>query len=52
MVIGLKRSANDLHNMDQLMPLPPHYLVLYSSAERSYLFLVPAYQCCSAKEAA
>jgi len=28
MVISLKRDANDLH-MVQLMPLPPHHLLLH-----------------------
>jgi len=44
MVIFLEQGANDLH-MVQLIPLPPHYLLLHLT------FLVPAYPSCVGKEA-
>jgi len=46
MIICLERGANDLH-MVQLMPLPPHHLLLHIGST----FLVPAYPGCPAKEA-
>jgi len=45
MVICLLRGANDLH-MVQLMPLPPHHLLIHGLT-----FLVPAYPVCPGKEA-
>jgi len=41
MVICLEQGANDLH-MVQLMPLPPHHLLLQLNPEW-FTFLVPAY---------
>ena len=41
MVICLEQGANDLH-MVQLMPLPPHHLLLQQNPEWFNL-LVPAY---------
>ena len=49
MVICLERGANDLH-MVQLMPLPPHHLLLQQNPEWSIL-LVPAYPGCPGKKA-
>ena len=40
-VICLQRGENDLH-MVQLMPLPPHHLLLHQNLEW-FTFLVPAY---------
>jgi len=37
MVICLERGANDLH-MVQLMPLPPHHLLLYSKIKNGLPF--------------
>ena len=47
MVICLERSANDLH-MVQLMPLPPHHLLLQHNPEW-FILLVPAYPGCPGK---
>ena len=41
MVICLERGANDLH-MVQLMPLPPHHLLLQQNPEW-FILLEPAY---------
>jgi len=49
MVVYLERGANDLH-MIQLMPLPPHYLLLRENPEW-FTFLVPAYRGCPGKKA-
>ena len=49
MVICLERGANDLH-MVQLMPLPPHHLLLQQNPEL-FTLLVPAYQDCPGKKA-
>jgi len=49
MVICLVRGANDLH-MVQLMPLPPHHLLLHK-IQTGLTFLEPAYPGCSGKEA-
>ena len=49
MVICLERDADDLH-MVQLMPLPPHHLLLQQNPEW-FIFLVPAYPGCSGKKA-
>jgi len=46
-VIHLERGANDLH-MVQLMPLPPHHLLLQQNPEW-FTFLVPAHPRCSGK---
>ena len=43
-VICLERDANDLH-MVQLMPLPPHHLLLQKKSEW-FTSLVPAYPGC------
>jgi len=48
MVICLERGANDLH-MVQLMPLPPHNLLLQQNPEW-FTFLVPAYPGCHRKK--
>jgi len=39
MIVCLKRGANILH-MVQLMPLPPHHLLLHQNPERFYLSAV------------
>jgi len=44
MVICLERDASDLH-MVQLMPLPPHHLLLHSNPDWFYS-LMPAYAAC------
>jgi len=49
MVICLDRGANDLH-MVQLMPLPPHHLLLQHNPEW-FTYLVPAYPGCPGKKA-
>jgi len=49
MVICLERGANELH-MVQLMPLPPHHLLLQYSSEW-FTFPVPAYPDCPGKKA-
>ena len=49
MVICLERGANDLH-MVQLMPLPPHHLLLQQNPEW-FILLVPAYPGCPGKKA-
>ena len=49
MVICMERGANDLH-MVQLMPLPPHHLLLQQNPEWLIL-LVPAYPGCPRKKA-
>ena len=41
MVVCLERGANDLH-MVQLMPLPPHLLLLQQNPEW-FILLLPAY---------
>ena len=43
-VICMERGANDLH-MVQLMPLPPHHLLLQYNPEW-FTFPVPAYAGC------
>jgi len=48
MVICLKRGANELY-MVQLMPLPPHHLLLLQNPEW-FTFLVPAYPGCPGKK--
>ena len=45
----LERGANDLH-MVQLMPLPPHQLLLQQNPEW-FILLVPAYPGCPGKKA-
>ena len=47
MVICLESGANDMH-MVELMPLPPHHLLLQSNPEW-FTFLVPAYPGCPGK---
>jgi len=47
MVICLDQDANDLH-MVQLMPLPPHHLLLQQNPEQ-FTFLMPAYPGCPGK---
>ena len=47
MVICQQRGANDLH-MVQLMPLPPHHLLLQQNPEW-FILLVPAYPGCPGK---
>ena len=49
MVICLERGANDLH-MVQLMPLPPHHLLLQQNPER-FILLVLTYPGCPGKKA-
>jgi len=49
MVICLERGVNDLH-MVQLMPLPPHRLLLQKNPAW-YTFLVPAYRGCPEEKA-
>ena len=49
MVVCLLRGANDLH-MVQLMPLPPHHLLLQQNPEW-FIILVPAYPGCPGKKA-
>jgi len=49
MVICLERGANDLHIV-QLMPLPPHHLLLHQSPI-GFTLIVPAYAGCAGKEA-
>jgi len=49
MVICLERGANDLR-MFQLMPLPPHHLLLQKNTEW-FTFLVLAYPGCPGKMA-
>jgi len=46
-IVCLERGANDLH-MVQLMPLPPHHLLLQHYPER-FILLVPAYLGCPGK---
>jgi len=46
-VMCLERGANDLHVV-QLMPLPPHHLLLQYNPEW-FTFLVPAYPDCPGK---
>ena len=46
-VLCLERGANDLH-MVQLMPLPPHHLLLQQNPEW-FILLVPAYPGCPGK---
>jgi len=46
-IICLEQGANDLH-MVQLMPLPPHHLLLQQNPEW-FTFLVPAYPGCPKK---
>jgi len=48
-VIFLERGANGLC-MVQLMPLPPHHLLLQENPEW-FTFLVPAYPGCPGKKA-
>jgi len=48
MVICLKGGANDLH-MVQLMPLPPHHLLLQYNPVW-FTFLVPAHPGCPGKK--
>ena len=50
MVICLERDANDLH-MVQLMPLPPHHVLLQQNQEWWFIRLVPAYPGCPGKKA-
>jgi len=40
-VIYIEQGANDLHVI-QLMPLPPHHLLLAENPDR-FVILVPAY---------
>ena len=49
MIIYLERGANDLH-MVQLMPLPPHHLLLQKNPEW-FTFLLSAYPGCPGKKA-
>jgi len=49
MVICLEQGANDLH-MVQLMPLPPHHLLLQYNPEW-FTFLVLGYPDCAGKKA-
>ena len=49
MVICLERGANDLR-MVQLMPLPPHHLLLQQNPER-FILPVTAYPGCPGKKA-
>jgi len=49
MVICLECGANDLH-MVQLMPLPPHHLLLQQNPQW-FTFLVLAYPGCPEKKA-
>ena len=49
MVVCLERGANDLH-MVQLMPLPPHHLLLKQNPEW-FILLLPAYPGCPGKKA-
>ena len=49
MVICLERGADDLH-MVQLMPLPPHHLLLLQNPEW-FILLVTAYPDCPEKKA-
>jgi len=49
MVTCLERGANDLH-MVQLMPLPPHHLLLKDNPEW-FTFLMPTYLGCLGKKA-
>ena len=49
MVICLEQGANDLH-MVQLMPLPPHHLLLQQNPEW-FILLEPAYPGCPGKKA-
>ena len=49
MVVWLERGANDLHTV-QLMPLPPHHLLLHQNPV-VLTFLLPAYPGCPGKEA-
>ena len=48
MVICLERGANDLH-MVQLMPLPPHHLLLQQNLEW-FILLILAYPGCPGKK--
>jgi len=50
MVICLEHGANDLHMM-QLMPLPPHCLIVSLKSRMGFAFLIPAYPGCPGKEA-
>ena len=47
MVICLEQGANDLH-MVQLMPLPPHHLLLQQNPEW-FILLILAYPGCPGK---
>jgi len=47
MVICLERGANVLHKV-QLMPLPPHHLLLLQNPEW-FILLVPPYPGCPEK---
>ena len=49
MAVCLERGANDLHVV-QLMPLPPHRLLLQQNPEW-FILLVPAYPGCPGKKA-
>ena len=49
MIICLQRGANDLH-MVQLMPLPPHHLLLQQNPEW-FILLVPTNPGCPGKKA-
>jgi len=49
MVVCLERGSNDLH-MVQLMPLPPHHLLLQQNPEW-FILLIPAYPGCPGKKA-
>jgi len=46
----VERGENDLH-MDQLIPLPPHHLLLHK-IQIGLTFLMPDYRGCRANEAA
>jgi len=48
--ICLEHGANDLHMM-QLMPLPPHCLIVSLKSRMGFAFLIPAYPGCPGKEA-
>jgi len=37
--------------MVQLMPLPPHHLLLYKEIQNCFAFLIPVYPGCPGKEA-
>jgi len=48
MTVCLERGAHNLHIV-QLMPLPPHHLLLQKNPEW-FTFLVPAYPGCPGKK--